>query len=494
MNLITDAWIPALRSDGSRSLFGLHDLFAEAHRLRDLAVKPHERVALMRLLCCISHAAIDGPGDEEAWLACRKAIQPQVDTYLQKWKTAFELFGTGARFLQLPNVEPSRASDEGNSSTKLDLALATGNNPSLFDNGAGDARRISPARAALNLLTFQCFSPSGRIGVARWNGRDTQGKGSSKHAPCSPSSMLHALVIGSSLLDTIVSNLLTKELVGANVARGWGCPVWEKPVQSLEDSAAVENATLTFLGRLLPLSRAIRLDETGESIVLGNGLEYPSFPEYREATATIIVRKEGPGLLAARTGRAFWRQLHAIAVKRQADATTTAGALALGLNAFGKDSALWVGAFVTDKAKIEDVLESSYIVPPALFEPFGRAAYESGIRYADDGETALKRAISAYATALKVDRPPDDNACRHFWTRIEQCLGDLFTVTRELTPPELLAASPWGRAVRKSAFEAYETSCPRRTSRQIQAYALGLRFLHGFPKSSKPAKTKISPE
>jgi hypothetical protein len=90
---------------------------------------------------------------------------------------------------------------------------------------------------------------------------------------------------------------------------------------------------------------------------------------------------------------------------------------------------------------------------------------------------------------LKIDGPAYDRARQHFWTRIEQSLGALFTVARELTPPEQLATSPWGRAVRAAAVEAYERSCPRRTPRQIQAYALGLRHLFASAKPSKLAKT-----
>ena len=488
MNLTTDAWIPALRADGTRTLFSLQDLFADAHTLRDLAAKPHERIALMRLLLCITQAALDGPADEDEWQDCRDTIQPRVRTYLEKWRASFELFGDGPRFLQLPNLKPGKDTDEGNASTKLDLALATGNNSTLFDNGAGEDRTVAAARAALNLLTFQCFSPGGLIGLARWNGQDTPGGGKSKHAPCTPSSMLHTFVLGASLLETIARNLLTKELVASTIVKGWGRPPWEMPVTSATDGTAIENATLTYLGRLVPYSRALRVNETGESIILGNGLDYPIYPAYREATATVVLRKDEPGLLPASTGRGIWRQLHAITVKRRADADNTAGPLALSLNAFRQDSALWIGAFVTDKAKIEDLLEATYTVPPALFDPFGRAAYESGVKHAEGSESGVMKAIGAYASSLKIDGPAYDRARQHFWTRVEQSLGDLFTVARELTPPEQLGDSPWGRAVRAAAIEAYERSCPRRTPRQIQAYALGLRHLFASAKPSKPAK------
>ncbi len=492
MNLTLDPWIPAVRADGTRALFSLQSLYADAHTLRDLAVKPHERIALMRLLICITQAALDGPEDEEAWGECSTEIQPRVRTYLDKWKAAFELFGDGPRFSQLANLLPGKDTDEGNAATKLDLALASGNNSTLFDNAAGESRNVHAARAALNLLTSQCFSPGGRIGIARWKGKDTPGKGSSNHAPCTPSSMLHTLILGGTLLESIARNLLTKQLVTDNITNGWGQPIWEQPIDNAEDTNHIANATHTYLGRLVPSSRAIRLNENGEQIILANGLDYPIFPAFREPTATIINRKDELGVMPASTGRSIWRQLHAITVKRRADADQMSGPLALSLSSIKQDTTLWIGAFVTDKAKIEDVIEATYTVPPALFESAGRKAYENGVKHAEETDSALSKSIGAYAGSLKIDSPAYDRARQHFWTRVEQKLSDLFTVARELTPPDQLAASPWGRAVHSAALDAYERSCPRRTPRQIQAYALGLRhlFISASAPNSKKSKVK----
>ncbi|MEI6540890.1 MAG: type I-E CRISPR-associated protein Cse1/CasA, partial [Planctomycetota bacterium] len=161
---------------------------------------------------------------------------------------------------------------------KLDLTLASGNNASLFDNAAGNPRAVDAGRLALTLLAFQCFSPGGRIGVAKWNGADTAGKGSSNHAPCTPSSMLHTFLHGPSLLDTIHLNLLNKEEASDLGTKGWGRPVWELPVTKAGDKEAIANATGSYLGRLVPLSRAIRLDAEGRQMILANGLDYPLAP------------------------------------------------------------------------------------------------------------------------------------------------------------------------------------------------------------------------
>ena len=478
MNLTTDPWIPALRADGRRDLFSLQDLFAQAHELRDLSAKPHERVALMRLLLCITQAALDGPADEAEWEVCQPLIQPRVRDYLKRSQAAFEMFGDGQRFLQFSDLQPGKESAEGNATTKLDLALATGNNSTLFDNSAGEKRTLHTARIATSLLTFQCFSPGGRIGVAKWNGKETPGRGSSNHAPCTPSSMVHTFILGDHLLAGILRNLLTKETVtDAYGADRWGQPVWELPCEPSGDNAAQANATLTYLGRLVPLSRAIRLHDGGRALILAHGLDYPIFPAFREATATIVKRKAELAVLPASTARSLWRQLAAVSVKRRAGADATGGPLALNHVSDTADTTLWVGALVTDKAKIEDVVESTYSLPPGMFTDLGRAAYERGVAHAEEREGVLIQAVKGYAASLKIGAPPYDRARRHFWTRVEQNLATLFALARDYNLVADLPNSAWGKAVGDAARAAYEQSCPRQTPRQIEAYALGLRKL-----------------
>lgn len=344
---------------------------------------------------------------------------------------------------------------------------------------------LQDTRSTLNLLTFQCFSPGGRIGVAKWRGKDTPRNGSSNHAPCTPSSMVHAFLLGRNLLETLHKNLLTKESVSdAYGSSRWGSPLWEMPVADADDKPAVENATLTYLGRLVPVSRTIHLSDCGHSIILANGLDYPIFPAFRESTATVIKRKEELVVLPASTTRSLWRQLAAISVMRRAGADAVSGPLALNHLATVSDTMLWVGALVTDKAKIEDVVESIYSLPKDMFSEFGRAAYERGVAYAEEREGKLIQSIKACASSLKVTSPAYDRARQHYWTRIEQHLSDLFTLARD---PDLAANLPdcaWGKAVQAAAFEAYEQSCPRQTPRQIEAYAQGLRKLTFHPKTN----------
>ena len=64
MNVAFDPWIPVVDTSGERQLASLFTVLTEGDRFADLAVRPHERVSLMRLFLCVTHAALNGPKGE----------------------------------------------------------------------------------------------------------------------------------------------------------------------------------------------------------------------------------------------------------------------------------------------------------------------------------------------------------------------------------------------------------------------------------------------
>ena len=484
MNLITDSWIPVSRQDGGHGLVSLDELFAGAPEILDLAARPPERIALLRLLICIAQAALDGPEDHGAWENCRDQIPERARAYLHKWQARFELFGDGPRFLQVPDLKPGKEDGEGNAATKLDFALATGHNATVFDNAGGGERPLTPARLALALLTYQCLSPCGIIGAGSWAGQ-TVAKCTGKHAPAAPASMLHCYLTGERVLETIWLNLLDKERVTDFAGPGgWGVPVWENLPATLKSAEAVRNATSTYLGRLTPLSRLIRLHDDRTHITLGNGLDYPGFPAFREAAATVIERKEKPAILGAVLCRSLWRQLPAIAVKRRYHQDRMSGPLALDNLPSGSPATLWLGALVTDQNKILDVISAAYGVPSGMFQDTGRQVYEAGVAYADGWDSGLARSVKAFAAVLKLDPPAYEKARHHFWTAIEQHVPALLALVDTPALAADFSTTPWGEAVRAAAEEAYEFACPRQNPRQIEAFAKGRHQL--FPRDTSP--------
>jgi CRISPR system Cascade subunit CasA len=519
MNLTTDAWIPIVWKNGEPETVSLLEAFERSQEIQDLAVRPHERVALMRLLICIAQVALDGPADYEDWKACLPRIVPSALDYLDRWRHGFELFGNGQRFLQVANLKQSTTKsdgdddDEGNSTSKLDLTLATGNNTTLFDNAGGSERTFTSGELALMLMTFQCFSPGGRIGVAFWYGHETSGKGSSDHAPCVAGGMLHALLRGDNLATSVYKNLLTKhqaeQLLGKD---SWGRPVWELMPQRLADAEAVRNSTRTYLGRLVPLTRAIWLADDCQSLILANGLEYGSYADgWREPMATIVTRKLSSQeaervVLRASIEEATWRELHALTVKGVSQ--KPGGPVALQ-NIPEDEQAfdLWVGGLVASKAKLVDTTESVFHIPAAMLNETSQRVYEMGVGFAKTTEFRVKRAVSIYHKVLGDDlgRPEmknrrkqiQGNATTQFWTDIEQAVSRLLEVA---AAPENLGLksewhkTAWGQFVWRAALTAYERACPHETSRQLYAYALGLKTFFAAPAKHAEVETEKEAE
>ncbi len=501
MNLTTGKWIPIVWADGRYDKASLLDIFQQGDRITDLAVRPHERIALMRLLICIAQAALDGPTDYDDWKSSLPKLAPAATSYLAQWKASFELFGDGPRFLQVMEIESAKSGQgEDNSPSKLDMALATGNTTTLFDNAGAGSRHFSPEYMAVALLTYQNFSPGGLIGDVSWLGRKT-GR-SSNNAPCVMKAMIHAYIRKPCLVDTIHANILNRETVDT-AGQAWGRPIWEAMPSSPADRPSEINATSTYMGRLAPLSRLIRLDPAGCGMVMGTGWVYDQ--GRREAAGTRVIRrvnkKEEIADLGASTEKGIWREAHSLAVVRKTVASEISGPLALVQADLQQSVDLWSGALIANKSKLIDTVESVLHLPPAMFSDQGQNIYRAGVQEAEIWARNVSRAIARYHKLLndelekrefrqRGDKVKSKGAA-HFWTAVEQQVPDLLAVTEN---PEALypdsatgacwATTPWGRALARHARAAYDLACPHETPRHMKAYIEGLKFLH--PSHPKP--------
>lgn len=475
MNLIGDPWIPVVDNGSNRKLLGLVDLYQEAENLRDLVATPPERVALLRLLLCITHAALDGPTDPADWLGCKSRIQESSIDYLHKWKERFNLYSRHP-FLQVADLEPT------NNATldKLDFALSAGNNPTFFDHEASpEGRSHSDAWRALKLLTYQCFSPGGLIGETYWNGKKT-GRTSS-HAPCIESSMLHTLLIGSDLLNTLHLNLVTKTQIQSLPAGEWATPVWEVDIARPDGQQAI-SLTQSFLGRLVPLSRAILLSPDSLRFTLANGLAYSRLPEFREPMATVIKRirgnKEEDSYLSIDLSKHPWRELGSLL---SSDVSYRGGPLTLHNLALLRTSDdtvdIWTGGLAADRGKILDVAEWILSVPAALIGETELEAYRKGVELASSVVRSLSASVNHYYSVLKVDTRsrPTDKARTDLWSELDRQYDLLLDAASSMN--ETLQRD-WQKVVFSAARDALNTVCPKDTPRQIQAFAQASRVLN----------------
>lgn len=507
MNLVGGKWIPVVFLDASHGRVSLHEAFERGADIRDLHARPHERIALMRLLICVTQAALKGLQDRPEWETLEKEPARMIAdavNYLDDWRSHFELFGHGPRFLQARPV--GKSAKKPTAVSKLDLMLASGSNPTVFDNAGAAVRQFTPPDLALMLLTYSCFSPLA--------GRGYKGRG-----PCVEDNALHAFLLAPNLLSTVHLNLLPRDLIQANYGSsgsdGWGRPAWELLADRRWASGQLaDEATRTYLGRLVPIKWSILLCKDPSAgcheMRFDNQLEFPSYEEgFREPSITICSDGKKEWVLRASVQRAIWRSLHSIIARRTADSKGGLGGPLTWQNvASGRDLTLWTGGLQTDfKAKIDDAIESTFHIPAAMSASAEQQQlYRQGVEeFAEGWKKALYGAVARYAEDLHFEKEHAGRLAAHastvFWTEVEHRLSDLFAVA--VAGPDTLvpwcderlnllwAKTPWGRACCAAAEAAFDRACPRGTPRQLQAWALARRRLRPpLPPGSKPAKKR----
>lgn len=511
MNVAFDPWIPVVTTMGERKLASLCSVLTAGDMFADLAVRPHERVSLMRLFHCVAHSALDGPKDYDEWCEVPKRLPVAAQKYLTEWKDSFELFHQDKPWLQVSKLTQSsdgRVSEAGLDWTpvsKLNFSFASGNTSTLFDHdGMSDNRNIAVSETILSMLAFQCFSVGGLIGQVYWDGvrcgelanpKKEYGPVKSADGPCVPASMIHAFLRGINLRESIHLNMPTHEDIHFNYGeRKIGKPVWEVMPTSLADYGHIENATSTYVGRLVPLTRLIRLHPSGGQMLLGDGFAYlpftAGFPQ--EPTATVVVRQNERALLSFRPSKALWRELAAIVVKRSTEGP--GGPLSLRAIRDGQECDLFVAALARNKATIVDTVEAVFHIPARLRTTSGTIAYEEEVRTAEAMASRLGWAVETYRGEtdggwegrLKGAGPGKGElkaklhatATIHYWTTVEKNLALLMTHIEAIgTDAAIPTREAWRKMLFATACDAYRIACGQETAREMRAFAKGWQKL-----------------
>lgn len=523
MNVASDPWIPVVDTSGKRELASLCAVLAEGEKFADLAVRPHERVSLMRLFLCVAHAALKGPKDYDEWCEVPDRLPEAVRKYLTIWKDSFELYHKEKPWLQVAGLKG--VEKEGNNDGKtspvalLDFELATGNNSTLNDHGGQRSfRQIEPERLALNLLTFQNFSSGGGWPVAQWKTKKTSQVGN-PDAPCLSQSMAHCLFRGRSLAETLHLNLPTFETIG-NVYRGFstdkkkgdsysdvslGKPVWEFfPESPDKEVDRIHNATKTFIGRLVPISRWIRLIHSSDQMYCCNGFKYDTykdgFPSEPTSAVRLLKKKDKNGVqntertvVKVDPAKALWRELSSLLVKRSADGI--GGPLAMQNAPYSTGFDFHVCALTRDQASMDIAIESVFHITPAFQVNF--PIYQAEVIKAEGYSRKLRRAIEDYRSMLDSDWKPRvkrtqakdqqvlknrlaQTALLSYWTTVEKKLPLLMTHIEAVgTEAAIPTREAWQKMLFSAACEAYKVACGQETPRQMRAFVRGLQKLIG---------------
>jgi CRISPR system Cascade subunit CasA len=236
-NLLVEPWIPVRWLPGDSpepppDRLGLRELLLRSHEIKQLAIaQPHVHAALLRVLYALTArvAKLDefGPGE---WLERRAEVidagrlsKEAVDAYFGPlWDRFFLYDPEGGR----PWMQDARLAEQCDASNtagvnKLLMTRPSGNNHAWFRHG-GDADPDLPssAEAALHLLTWHYYGPSGRCSSREVNGVKSA---STTAGPLRTALSYHPE--GENLFETLLAGLVQPRVA---VRRGSDLCPWER--------------------------------------------------------------------------------------------------------------------------------------------------------------------------------------------------------------------------------------------------------------------------
>lgn len=496
MNLIKDGWIPVY-VDGKTKSIGLKELYENMDTIEDLTMDFVQQLAIIRLLICITQAALNGPKDDSELEGCRSRIQSESLKYLKKWEDQFELYGKTA-FLQVPDLD----NIANRTLSYLFFKRATGDRHTLFDVDARgqDNETFESKDIALALLCLQMFSQGGLIQDKIFNIKS--GKSSI------PLNLLLTYIASDNLLDTIHSNLIPFNSFDDNDFPHItiGRPVWEQKIT--KNSVRNPNGfQKTYLYNLVPLTRSIRLEEGSTRCSLAEGIRVcggdedktKGYPFYRDPMATVITvtnkNKTSKCYLTIDRDKAPWRELSSIlAVHKQKEGAWTLK----NPRRFGnRVVTIRTGGMSCSQAKIEDICRWSYQLCLGQIDESCVSIYAEEANYASSMGWALKTAIEEYANLSEKDKKKQEakrpafyrslisRARRIFWTKLDaEALTLVLNISKsggnKITEDGIDFSLKWRKFVKYQAIKAFESAC-HISAGNSQEYTQALQILERKP-------------
>ncbi len=246
-NLLSDAFIPCLRPDGTRQLLGIRDVLLEASIITEIRhSSPLVTIAIHRLLLAILHRNF-GPADYASWRSlweARHFHSATLDRYFDQWRNRFDLFDAEHPFFQDISLKDEKDVQVHVASRLIKELSMTFTDTLTNHQVPGRFPGVSFPEVACQLIAEQCFSMSAGKGYV-----------SAHHAYAAV-----FLVIGASLFETLMLNLTICNAERPIPSRA-DRPSWES-----DTFETVSRAPRGYIESLTWLARRILLTVDGDQI------------------------------------------------------------------------------------------------------------------------------------------------------------------------------------------------------------------------------------
>jgi CRISPR system Cascade subunit CasA len=483
-NLVDETWIPVT----GRGLVSLRQVFSEPS-LRSLGGDPVQKTALLKLLLAISQAAYT-PGDDADWEKLgAKGLSKKVLGYLDGHHDDFWLYEGKKPFLQVPAIAAAAKQPFG----AVMPDIATGNTTVLTQSQK--ERDITDAEKAILVVWLSGFALGGKktdnsVVLSRnYQGKyNDKGKASTGKPGASLGFLgyLHNFLTGTSLLETLWLNLLTREnienfkIFTDKATDGLGPVPWETPPTGEDDSIA-KRLKNTLMGRLVPFSRFVLLADEG--IHYSEGVLHPNHKD-GITDPSVAINKSGKDfkVLWADPSKRPWRSLTSLLGFLQTNEQYfECPYIRLGINrtidASKKPQVIGIwssGLRVSSNAGeqygsgTDDYIESETLFETSIFGENLYINLKKEMTNLEELSQVLYGRVSGYYRDLKAEgKLFAEQAKELYWQLCERKFQDMVNACGDEEKKAADLRPYFLQCIRRS----YEAVCPRETARQLNSWA-----------------------
>ncbi len=475
-NVLTEPWIPVIRSDGAREELGIVPCLKQTHELREIRdPAPIIEFGLYRLLVAfvLDAMILAGRRPEDA-LDLQEIIKQRcfdsqmIDDYAKGCGDVFDLFHPERPFLQTPMPKAKPKPLAG-----LLPVAPSGTNVSLWHHDPETAMSATAEVASRLLTTIAPFMTAGGAGLS---------------PSINGSPAIYVLPTGDSLFETIVLNIPCRR----NLDSGDGVAAWQStrdPGGERVQATTVE--ALTWRPRRIQLLPEVadgnRINVRQMRFEKGDSTRL----DWIDSNLAYRYGKDKPKPVRMREGRPMWRDAGPLLLLnpaeygrgdnkisfRRPDVVEQAFAIAgaeepLVVNAYGMRTDL--------KMKVFEWAKSTFFIPAGL----GRSTrlgslVQRELDLADSAARLLRMAVLGLSPEFGREerKPPGkrkawekrsvrrlaDRCERAYWQRLEPHFQPLMNAFAALEPdapddPDLIktTAHDWRESIRRIAIEQFE--------------------------------------
>lgn len=501
-NLIDEPWIPTI----GKGFASLGDIFSDPE-IPALGGNPVQKIALTKLLLAIGQAACTPETTEALEQLDAETFRRTCRAYLEKWRESFWLFGERP-FLQMPAIldwmESQRAAgilSEAINAKQIGPGFYP-SPPSENDSILSQFQTLevqTDAEKALFIVSVMNFAFGGTQINKNVYPSEEKVKGKGKPAKPGPSlgrnGYLHTFLFGSTISETLIMNLLSKEEID-NLCfwkNGIGTPPWENMPVSRECDAAL-SLKKSYMGTLVSLSRFVLLH--GDGIYYVDGLLYPAHQDgWLETSMTIDDQQNPPKAILVNPEKRPWRELVSILAVFDSNKNNKFVCLFIkyGMsrwpkryNKVGDIIGVWSGglqvSFQTGEQYAKgsnDFVESSVELDSEMWDDLWYEYFCKEISALEEIASQVRYGVIRYYDAFepKTERKPKERAStilvkkavELFWQLAERLSKD---IAYACLPARYTESIPIIRKRMISiARDSYDAFCPKETARQIDAWA-----------------------